>query len=127
VGRGEGGEEGSGNGGGVGNGGGNDGVGNGGGSGSGSGSRSVGGGSGRNVGGGSGSVGPREEIAVGPPSAAQPLTGAEYRFRQEEEDLHVIDASPSAEEVAEEIWKVVKARVEEVERGLVGRVVRRVS
>ncbi|KAH6846988.1 thymidylate kinase-domain-containing protein [Chaetomium sp. MPI-CAGE-AT-0009] len=71
--------------------------------------------------------GPREEIAVGPPSAAHPLTGAEYRFRQEEEDLHVIDASPSAEEVAEEIWKVVKARVEEVERGLVGRVVRRVS
>ena len=86
-----------------------------------------GGGGGSVVGGSGGSVGPREEIAVGPPSAAQPLTGVEYRFRQEEEDLHVIDASPSAEEVAEEIWKVVKARVEEVEKGFVGRAVRRVS
>ncbi|KAH6623920.1 thymidylate kinase-domain-containing protein [Chaetomium tenue] len=78
-------------------------------------------------GGGGGNGGPREEIAVGAPTAAQPLTGVEYRFRQEEEDLHVVDASPSAEEVAEEIWKVVKARVEEVEKGLVGRTVRRVS
>ncbi|EAQ82960.1 hypothetical protein CHGG_10778 [Chaetomium globosum CBS 148.51] len=83
-----------------------------------------GGGSG---GGSGGNGGPREEIAVGAPTAAQPLTGVEYRFRQEEEDLHVVDASSSAEEVAEEIWKVVKARVEEVEKGLVGRTVRRVS
>ena len=53
--------------------------------------------------------------------------GPEYRFRQEEEDLHVIDASPPVEEVADEIWKVVKARVEAVERGEVGRVIRTVS
>ncbi|KAL2265918.1 hypothetical protein VTJ83DRAFT_5270 [Remersonia thermophila] len=69
--------------------------------------------------------GPEDEVAVGPPSAA-PLSGPEYRFRQEEEDLHVIDASSSVEEVAEEVWKVVKERVEMVERGELGRVVRRV-
>ena len=67
-----------------------------------------------------------EEVAVGPPSLDR-LTGNEYRFRQEEEDLHVVDASPSVEEVAEEIWKVVQARVEAVERGEVGKTVRRVS
>jgi len=55
------------------------------------------------------------------------VTGLERRFREEEEDLHVIDASPSVEEVAEEVWRVVKARVEAVERGEVGAVVRRVS
>ncbi|KAK3937463.1 thymidylate kinase [Diplogelasinospora grovesii] len=66
-------------------------------------------------------------VAVGPPSPDKAaLTGAEHRFRQEEEDLHVIDASPSVEEVAEEIWKVVRARVEAVERGEVGKVIRRV-
>ncbi|KAK4120975.1 P-loop containing nucleoside triphosphate hydrolase protein [Parathielavia appendiculata] len=73
-------------------------------------------------------AGPREEVAVGPPTTSQPrLSGVEYRFRQEEEDLHVIDASPSVEEVAEEVWKVVKARVEAVGNGEVGRTVRRVS
>ncbi|GAB1313766.1 Thymidylate kinase [Madurella fahalii] len=66
------------------------------------------------------------EMAVGPPTPHR-LTGTEYRFRQEEEDLHVVDASPSVEEVAEEVWKVVKARVEAVEHGEVGRQVRRVS
>jgi dTMP kinase len=73
-----------------------------------------------------GSVGPKEEVAVGPPPTTHPLLGTEYRFRQEEEDLHVIDASPSVEEVAEEIWKVVQGRVEAVERGELGKVVRRV-
>ena len=53
--------------------------------------------------------------------------GEEYRFRQEEEDLHVIDASPDVEEVAESIWKVVEARIEAVDRGEVGRVVWLVS
>ncbi|KAL8287942.1 hypothetical protein RB601_004383 [Gaeumannomyces tritici] len=52
---------------------------------------------------------------------------SELRFRQEEEDLHVVDASPSVEDVAEEIWKVVRPRVEAVERGEVGRTVRKVS
>ncbi|KAK0609526.1 thymidylate kinase-domain-containing protein, partial [Bombardia bombarda] len=67
-----------------------------------------------------------EEVAVGAPTPDRP-TGTEYRFRQEEEDLHVIDASPSVEEVAEEVWKVVRTRVEAVERGEVGKVVRRVT
>lgn len=73
-----------------------------------------------------GVAGPKEEVAVGPPTT-QHLTGTEYRFRQEEEDLHVVDASSSVEEVAEEVWKVVKTRVEAVENGEVGRAVRRVA
>ncbi|KLU91077.1 thymidylate kinase [Magnaporthiopsis poae ATCC 64411] len=52
---------------------------------------------------------------------------AELRLSQEEEDLHVVDASPSVEDVAEEIWKVVRPRVEAVERGELGRTVRKVS
>lgn len=66
------------------------------------------------------------EVAVGPPTS-QTLASAEHRFRQEEEDLHVVDASPSVEEVAEEVWKVVRARVEAVENGEAGKLVRRVS
>jgi dTMP kinase len=50
----------------------------------------------------------------------------EVRFRQEEEDLVVVDAGGSVEDVAEEIWRVVRPRVEAVERGEVGREVRRV-
>jgi dTMP kinase len=45
-------------------------------------------------------------------------------WRQEEEDLVVVDAGGSVEEVAEELWGRVKRRVEEVERGEVGGVVR---
>ena len=52
---------------------------------------------------------------------------APNEFRQEEEDLVLIDASPSVEEVSEEIWKKVLPRVEVVERGEVGRAVRTVS
>ncbi|KAJ4286875.1 Thymidylate kinase [Collariella sp. IMI 366227] len=65
-----------------------------------------------------GEEGPREEVAVGlPATTGLVLAGREYRFRQEEEDLHVVDASSSVEEVAEEVWKVVRARVEAVEKG----------
>lgn len=69
--------------------------------------------------------GGEEPVAVGAATAETPV-GAEVRFRQEEEDLHVVDASASVEEVAEEVWKVVRPRMEAVERGEVGRVVRRV-
>lgn len=48
-------------------------------------------------------------------------------FEEEREDLVVVDASGSVEEVAEEIWGLVRPRVEEVEGGKVGREVRRVS
>ncbi|KAK4457114.1 thymidylate kinase-domain-containing protein [Cladorrhinum samala] len=54
-------------------------------------------------------------------------SGVEHKFREEEEDLHIVDASLGVEEVGEDIWKVVEGRVEAVERGEVGRVVRRVS
>jgi dTMP kinase len=69
-------------------------------------------------------VGP--EVAVGPPLQDMPVT-KEVSFRQEEEDLLVVDASPSVEEVAEEIWKLVQPRMEAVERGEVGKEVRRVA
>lgn len=50
------------------------------------------------------------------------LDGAQWR--QEEEDLVVVDAGGSVEEVAERIWRRVEGRVEQVERGEVGRTVR---
>ncbi|KAH7136408.1 thymidylate kinase-domain-containing protein [Dactylonectria macrodidyma] len=50
------------------------------------------------------------------------LDGAQWK--QEEEDLVVVDAGGSVEDVAEEIWGKVKGRVELVERGEVGKVVR---
>ncbi|KAK0716199.1 thymidylate kinase-domain-containing protein, partial [Lasiosphaeris hirsuta] len=67
-----------------------------------------------------------EEVAVGAPTPDEDTPGLEYRFRQEEEDLVVVDASPAVEEVAEEVWKVVQARVQAVENGEVGKLVRRV-
>lgn len=53
-------------------------------------------------------------------------TAAEGGFEQEREDLVVVDAGGSVEGVAEEIWRVVKPRVEEVDGGKVGKEVRRV-
>ncbi|OAA51432.1 Thymidylate kinase [Metarhizium rileyi] len=50
------------------------------------------------------------------------LDGAQWR--QEEEDLIVVDAGGSVEDVAEGIWASVRRRVEQVERGEVGRTVR---
>ncbi|KAK2602939.1 hypothetical protein N8I77_009433 [Diaporthe amygdali] len=48
-------------------------------------------------------------------------------FQEEEEDLDVVDAGRSVEEVAEEIWGVVRPRIEAVEKGALGTEVRRVS
>lgn len=45
-------------------------------------------------------------------------------WKQEEEDLVVVDAGGSVEEVAEEIWRKVRTRVEQVEKGEVGKSVR---
>lgn len=54
--------------------------------------------------------------------------GREQEFREEKEDLVVVDAGGSVEEVAEEVWRMVRERVEEGEkRGLFGREVRTVS
>jgi dTMP kinase len=63
-------------------------------------------------------------VAVDPTS---PIAGPEVRFRQEEEDLHVIDASTTVENVSEKVWEVVRPRIEAVERGEVGDQVRRVG
>ncbi len=53
--------------------------------------------------------------------------GRELYLREEEEDLYVIDAAPSIGEVADSIWEVANKRVKAVERGEVGKLVRRVS
>jgi dTMP kinase len=63
-------------------------------------------------------------VAVGPTS---PGAALEVRFRQEEEDLRVIDASLAVEDVANQIWDIARGRLEAVERGEVGETVRRVS
>ena len=48
-------------------------------------------------------------------------------FEQEQDDLIVVDAGPSVEEVAETIWLKVRPKMEAVERGEAGEVVRTVS
>lgn len=42
-------------------------------------------------------------------------------WKQEEEDLVVVDAGGSVEDVAESVWGKVRGRVEQVERGEVGK------
>lgn len=49
------------------------------------------------------------------------------RFGEEAEDLVVVDAGGSVDEVAEAIWGVVGPKVEEAARGDLGAEVRRVS
>lgn len=44
--------------------------------------------------------------------------------RQDEEDIVVVDAAGSKEEVAEDIWAKVERRVEQVDKGELGRIVR---
>lgn len=48
-------------------------------------------------------------------------------FAEEAEDLIVVDAGGSVEEVSEKIWEVVRRRVEAVEGGESGKEVRTVS
>lgn len=62
----------------------------------------------------------------GPGELEQP-PAREYRLREEEEDLYVIDASTTVDAVSEAIWKVAQPRVAAVERGELGRTVRRVT
>lgn len=45
-------------------------------------------------------------------------------WKQEEEDLVVVDAGGEIEAVAEAIWSKVRPRVEQVDRGEVGKTVR---
>ncbi|KXJ93432.1 thymidylate kinase-domain-containing protein [Microdochium bolleyi] len=47
-----------------------------------------------------------------------------HEFRQEEEDIQIVDANLGVEELSDKVWSVVIPRVEAVERGEVGRTVR---
>ncbi|KAI0196651.1 thymidylate kinase-domain-containing protein [Xylaria flabelliformis] len=47
-------------------------------------------------------------------------------FRQEEEDIQIVDADLGVEELADKVWEVVRGRIEAVERGEEGRIVRTV-
>lgn len=51
---------------------------------------------------------------------------AEGEFRQEEEDIQIVDADVGVEELAEKVWDIVHGRIEAVERGEEGRTVRTV-
>ncbi|KAI8944059.1 thymidylate kinase-domain-containing protein [Xylaria longipes] len=48
----------------------------------------------------------------------------ESEFRQEEEDIQIVDADLGVEELADKVWEVVRGRIEAVERGEEGRTVR---
>ncbi|ERT01331.1 dTMP kinase [Sporothrix schenckii 1099-18] len=48
-------------------------------------------------------------------------------FREEEEDLYVTDASTTVDAVADAVWTVASKRIAAVERGELGRTVRRVT
>ncbi|KAI0421991.1 thymidylate kinase-domain-containing protein [Xylaria grammica] len=50
----------------------------------------------------------------------------EGEFRQEEEDIQIVDADVGVEELADKVWEVVRGRIEAVERGEEGRTVRTV-
>ncbi|KAK5631120.1 hypothetical protein RRF57_006835 [Xylaria bambusicola] len=52
---------------------------------------------------------------------------AEGEFRQEEEDIQIVDADVGVEELAEKVWEIVRGRLEAVERGEEGRSVRTVK
>lgn len=68
--------------------------------------------------------------ASAPHGAAGPVPkGAADKgeFRQEEEDLHIIDADLPVEDLAEKVWAHVQPRLETVERGNVGATVRTVQ
>ncbi|TGJ81253.1 hypothetical protein E0Z10_g7511 [Xylaria hypoxylon] len=52
---------------------------------------------------------------------------AEGEFRQEEEDIQIVDADVGVEDLAGKVWEVVRSRLEAVERGEEGRTVRTVK
>ena len=50
--------------------------------------------------------------------------GESGEFRQEEEDIQIVDADLGVEELSEKVWETVLPRLEAVERGEVGNTVR---
>ncbi|KAL7625259.1 Thymidylate kinase [Parahypoxylon ruwenzoriense] len=65
-----------------------------------------------------------ERLANG--SGRGDLGSEEGEFRQEEEDIQIVDADLGVEELSEKVWELVLPRLEAVERGEVGKTVRTV-
>jgi dTMP kinase len=51
-------------------------------------------------------------------------TESEGEFRQEEEDIQIVDADLGVEELSDKVWEVVRSRLEAVEKGEEGKSVR---
>ncbi|KAK7745651.1 Thymidylate kinase [Diatrype stigma] len=82
-------------------------------------SAGVGGGRSGNGGIGAGGVGGNNG---GGPGAG--FGGEDGEFRQEEEDIQIVDAALGVEDLSDKVWEVVLPRLEAVERGEVGSAVR---
>lgn len=63
-------------------------------------------------------------VVKGSSSMVHTPGGERGEFRQEEEDLQIVDAALGIEELAEKVWGHVLPRLDSVERGEVGDVVR---
>lgn len=60
----------------------------------------------------------------GVPGRTPSTTTVVNDFRQEEEDIQIVDANLGVEELSDKVWEVIMPRVEAVERGEVGKTVR---
>ncbi|KAI0834682.1 thymidylate kinase-domain-containing protein [Hypoxylon sp. FL0890] len=65
-----------------------------------------------------------ERLGNGTNRAGDGSTSEEGEFRQEEEDIQIVDADLDVESLSEKVWEHVLPRLEAVERGEVGRTVR---
>ncbi|KAI0884305.1 thymidylate kinase-domain-containing protein [Annulohypoxylon maeteangense] len=67
-----------------------------------------------------------ERLGNGSGRGGDSATNEEGEFRQEEEDIQIVDADLDVESLSEKVWEHVLPRLESVERGEVGRTVRTV-
>lgn len=65
-----------------------------------------------------------KKAATAVPGVAGPEPDVLNEFRQEEEDIQIVDANSGVEELAEKVWEVIVPRLEAVERGEVGKTIR---
>ncbi|KAI1100256.1 thymidylate kinase-domain-containing protein [Jackrogersella minutella] len=70
--------------------------------------------------------GDAERLGNGSGRGADSSNAEEGEFRQEEEDIQIVDADLDVETLSEKVWEHVLPRLEAVERGEVGRIVRTV-
>ncbi|KAI1458857.1 thymidylate kinase-domain-containing protein [Annulohypoxylon moriforme] len=70
--------------------------------------------------------GDAERLGNGAGRGSDSATNEEGEFRQEEEDIQIVDADLDVESLSEKVWEHVLPRLESVERGEVGRTVRTV-